>query len=44
MEIDESNPEDFPDLGRAIEKRFFVRMASGVHFLRIFKSLSLSSS
>lgn len=44
MEIDESNPDDFPDLNRAVEKRFFIRMASGVHFMRIFKSLSLSSS
>ena len=41
MDIDESNPDDFPDVNRAAEKSFFLRMANGVNFLHIFKRLEL---
>ena len=37
MDIDESNPDDFPEVSRAATKEFFLRMTNGINFLQIFK-------
>lgn len=44
MDVEDENLSDFPDIGRGVQKRLFLRLGSGVNFLQIFKSLSLSTS